>query len=947
MITRKNTKLSAATTVLLLASMAVVASPVQQVLAQAAGESAAPKAEPASAPKPKPAGETARSDASELANTFDLDMLYILTSPEVGHSTVDDNIWSFTGRRLVQIPIKLTNIEKDVKFDQSTFKLQGGTFLCYRFGSVADRGPAGGSAADKSAESNLPANVPWVAKSFVAKKNGKITWPLDRALLYGNVKEQDKLYAYKLKNEFLQKKQPEMAKITKQQGESSSTYYARQTEESTRFNNANKEYRELSKQVRELPVEFEAEIPGRIWLVFDIGSGRQFNLDGPPPLPWSMTHEQFNTIRDAVARPVLPDKDANGVVKFKPDLISQISTYSAIITAQPDQPFNPRAAAYALTLLKLSSYMKTGDPVYNLYEQVLQSKDSAATKAAIKDLATTFPPTQATAGLVKRMGSLMTADAQIEVIKGSFKNLNPLNLANTGLEVVSRINSTMQTADSKDCNAILDEVFASTKEYPALIPILVSGAQFESMPDKRLEEVIVKIVERSPMDKLALGWLNSRLLGSVDQKVQRKTLEVINAADIGNRMVNQVADQGLSAVFGRPAVQSDKTQLSVRLEAPIPILTANDAIFRALQAVDPKIRNLAWDALPRFAITAVGPGDTKESAGDEAHQRSVIEPIYRQLQDITFSQNPTPPQIVDFMVKQDNPSVIIMMLGNVLLKGSEKASVAATKAIMNSKGAYPLDAYMMSLSYGDRQGLAKHIYENKIGLDPLVTPLMRQRIDNNPVVAWFGREVSRGVLPNPASWAAQYQNEDTLLKDTVSQETDLALAATAALVLNAGGDERVIRDLAQKFRLSPDQSIAALKSVWLEGKRSINAAKLAKVAGNYKLLLRVGGTSPKVEDPPLAPLQDIDLGTVNIQVNGTDVTLATKNLTLSSLDIYAIGLEVPSELKNFKNEALSKLPLESATKAIDLIGQTNGNFVGKFSMNNGQDIQVILSPSGQ
>ncbi len=940
MITRKNTTLSASTTVLLLASLATLAAPIHQAFAQGAAPAAA-----------KPAGETSRNETAEQANTFDLDMLYILTSPEVDAKSIDDNIWTFantSGKKLIQVPIKITGVEKDTKFDASTFKLRGGTFVCYRMGSVADRGPASASSADKQFESTLPLDVPWVARSFIAKKNGKITWPMERAIVSGSVKDQDKLYAFKIKNELLQKRQPEPVKVVKQQGESSATFYARQNEENIRYTNASKEYQRLSKQVRELPVEFEADTPNRIWLVFDISaSAREFNLDGPAPLPWTLTFDQFNNIRDAVLRPVVPAKDASGQVVIKGDLTNQISTYAAIITANPEQPFNARAAAYALSLLKLSSYMKTGDPIFNLYEQILASKDSAATKAAIKDLATTFPPTQATAALIKRAGSLIEVGTQIEVLKGTFRNINSANMATTGMEVVTRINSTLQTADTKDCNLILDEVFASTKEYPALIPYIVSGAQFESMPDKRLEDVIIKIVERAPSDKLALGWLNSRLLGSVDQKVQRKTLEVINAADIGNRMVNQVADQGLSAVFGQPSNQGSKSQLSVKLEAPLPILSSNDAIFRVLQAGDTKIKSLAWDALPRFAVVAVGPGDSKESAGDEATQRTRVEGIYRQLQDITFSQTATPPQIVDFMVKQDNPSITVMMLGNVILKGSEKASVAATKAIMNSRGAYPLDAYMMSLSYGDRQGLAKHIYENKIGLDPLVTPLMRQRIDNNPLVAWFGREVSRGVLPPVSAWATQYQNENVLLEATVSQENDLALAATAALVLNAGGDERVIRDLAQKFRLSPDQSVAALKSVWLEGKRTINAAKLAKIAGNFKLLLKVGGSTPKLEDPPLAPITEIDLGIVNVQVNGTEVTLATKNLTLSSLDIYAIGLENPSELKNFKNEALGKLPLESATKAIDLIGMPNGTFVGKFTLNSNQDVQVILTPAGQ
>jgi hypothetical protein len=943
MITRKYTTLSATTTVLLLASLSALALPAHWALAQSS-----PPA-PAKAPT---INETPRTDQAELANTYDLDTLYILTSPEVDARSIDDNIWTIaagSGKKLIQIPIKITNIQKDTKFDASVFKLRGGTFVCYRMGSIADRGPAGGSAADKQYEGTMPQDTPWVAKSFIVKKNGKISWPMERTIISGSVKEQDKLYSYKLSPTFFQKKQPEPVKVTKIQGESTATFYARQTEESTKFNNASKEYRELSKQVRELPTEFEADVPNRIWLVFDIGaSTREFNLDGPSPLPWTLTFDQFNAIRDAVLRPIPPEKDAGGNYRFKSDLTNQISIYSAIITANPEQPFNARAAAYALSLLKLAGYMKTGDPIFNLYVQILASKDSSATNAAVKDLASTFPPTQATAALIARAGSLLNSETRIAIFKNSISNVTDATVASVGRESVDRLNSTIASADSKTASNFLDEVFNSVKNTPLLVQPLVAGVQFEALPDKRLEEVIIKIVERAPTDKLALGWLNNRLLGSVDQKVQRKTLEVINSADVGNRMLNQVADKGLSAVFGKPASQAEQRTLAIRLEAPIPILTPNDAIFRVLQAGDPKIRTLAWDALPRFAVTAVAPGDPKESAGDEAAQRAKMELVYRQLQEITFSQNPTPTQIVDFMVKQDNPSITVFMLGNVILKGSEKASIAATKAIMNSKGTYPMDAYMMSLSYGDRQGLAKHIYENRTGLDPLVTPLMKQRIENNPIVAWFGREVARGVLPAPKDWAGQYQDENMLLAATVSQENDLAMAATAALVLHAGGDERVIRDLNGKFRLSPDQSPAALKAVWLEGKRTINANKLANVAGNYKLLLKVGGSTPKVEDPPTPPYQDIDLGVVNIQVNGTDVTLATKNLTLSSLDIYAIGLENPSELKNFKNDAVSKLPnLEAATKAIDLIGQPNGSFVGKFPLGNNQDVQVTLVPTGQ
>jgi hypothetical protein len=171
------------------------------------------------------------------------------------------------------------------------------------------------------------------------------------------------------------------------------------------------------------------------------------------------------------------------------------------------------------------------------------------------------------------------------------------------------------------------------------------------------------------------------------------------------------------------------------------------------------------------------------------------------------------------------------------------------------------------------------------------------------------------------------------------------MAATAALVYGAGGDDRMIRDLTQKFRLSPDQTPAGLKTVWLEGKRTINAARLARVAGNYRLTLKVGTASPSPEAPPADPVTDIDLGVVNLQVNGTDVSLSTKSLTLASLEIYAIGLENPSELKNFKNDALAKLPLEGATKAIDLIGLPNGSFSGKFALPNNQEVLVTLSPT--
>ena len=189
-------------------------------------------------------------------------------------------------------------------------------------------------------------------------------------------------------------------------------------------------------------------------------------------------------------------------------------------------------------------------------------------------------------------------------------------------------------------------------------------------------------------------------------------------------------------------------------------------------------------------------------------------------------------------------------LVQIVISGSKDASEASARALKGSEE-WPIAEALMELGFGEREGFAMRTYTAFPGIDgtqtlkaPLVTSVMRQRSDRNPVVMWFGEELASDRLPDPSRWIESFAGgEDEVLALTVVSDRELAKGAVAVLVSSAGGDDRMARHFADKLRDDKASDVEKVKKAWQVERRKLFTKKVTEVQGPYHLILRIGPPS--------------------------------------------------------------------------------------------------------
>lgn len=317
--------------------------------------------------------------------------------------------------------------------------------------------------------------------------------------------------------------------------------------------------------------------------------------------------------------------------------------------------------------------------------------------------------------------------------------------------------------------------------------------------------------------------------------------------------------------------------------------------------------------------------------------------VYSSLLEAARAQQNTPPQVVDFLIRQRDFARVADSLVELVVKASDQVSIQATRALLRSRGAWPIDKAILNLSYGDRYAFGSRVYENILGQSPpAVTALLRLRVDSSPLPAWLGKSLGEGVLPPPTLWVTNFGGDAKMLELVTSSDGDVAMGAVSALVWSAGGDDRSLVNYVKRFRDLSDQSPASLQSQWASIRKEIFAGRLQRAAGNYRLILRAL-PAPGLKEA-IAP-GDLSLGIVQLQADSQGVRLGPQTLTLSLPDAkLAIRIEKPGELRNFNNDQIAKFGIDKVAAAIDLAPRASGSWEGPFKLPNGQSAEVVLVP---
>jgi len=890
------------------------------------------------------------ADPQAAGVKFNIDTLSLLRFENLFTTEVVGPVWvakanDAFGKTLIQVPIVMEPGDKPVEINSNLIKVSRGTFICFRlddFGPADDllnqanagaRDFTGDGARLAEQEAKLEVAPPILAKKFVLLPNGMVQYQASnvnpRFVSVGEYSEGESLYKLKLDSRMYQELRPEAPeRPTERTREALQSFQATYRQ----YQRVSADYRELGKRARALPKELEIKKPTRIWMIFEVDATMQdLGITGPKPLPWLLNVETLNRLRDTITKQATSEVDANGVARLSYD-DQQVVLELAKLIAQK-HPYDLQLASLVVNLTHMVQYAQLGDTQFFLLKTILEADDSLARKYVMAELRQTLPPTRATVELAKLMVTqgFGSDKDKTEAIKGMLVGLK--NNPNQASGSAETINTMLANEDGPPPSSLLLSLLEVSRENEVVRNTFVQSIRFQSLPEKRLNDALVFVVENAGAEPLAAGWLNEHFLGAANPALLRKTLTVIAEADTGARDLGPIFNWAVNKLFGQPAGGQDTTIRKARMRLPIPIQTPNDGIYRALLHGNSEIRTLAWRSLPRFTIPLLEEG--VEALPKDSDR-------YQILTSTALDMLSTPPGVVTFLERQPDKLRVAECLFQIVLRGSSQVQVAGVRALIGCKA--PLGSVMLDMSPGERQGFAMLVYEIGANMTPppMVVNTLRRREANNPVARWFGDEVAKGEIPSTSAWVDQFEGEGQLLELVASNDESLAKGAAAVMITAIGGKDRDALTFREKVRTLSDQTAASVAQAWSDTKRGLFAAQLKRFEGHYRLVLDVGEGDNFGGEVDI-PMREIPVGVVQFRIDDINKTLSLGNDAIEPSigeSYHTIVIGKPDQLSTFPGEELAtfKEQLSKATTPVELRLQADGTWKGAFTIADGAQV---------
>jgi hypothetical protein len=681
----------------------------------------------------------------------------------------------------------------------------------------------------------------------------------------------------------------------------------------------------LTKRLNTLPDEFERPNPDHVWAIFEL-SDRMASLEitGPSPLPWAIDLEQLATMRR-----LANNKQLTSVKELPAAVADDVRSMLALVKVSP-HPFNLRGAAYALRLSGAAHLVAEGSDLYELVDAIVAGPDAQARHTLYAALIRA-PETPAVAALIKQATRYFTPAEQVEAVQARLE-FDP--------KIQKDVDSAIQTANdtlAQPNNVSPADVLSALmrfapKDNDALLKELANKVTFSSIPAAQQDDAIVFVVGQAPFDPLAARWLDAQLLSSTQASLVSRTLEVLANATHGDD--DDQPEQPAAEPTGSRPPPSLANVPRVRLKGRIEVDSVDHGLFRVLSHPDARIRDIAWRAVRHFAIA-------EQWRRSEEPAMAHTNP-YERLTDAAITHRPTPTYAVKFLYSQPDALRAVEGVLRILLKGDADASELAARTVLGWNA--PLDIVLDARSYTDREAFAQIIYDRLQQQKPLVTGLFAERIEKNPVVPWFGKQVMQGEVPAPSQYIDAYARPERLMELLSLKEEKVALGAFAALVAATGGDDLTARQYWPNIEKQTDKSVPSLRLVWVQTQREIVADVRRRLSGPYQLLI----TAPPNAEPgnPIANDPPIDLGQVDLVVTELGVKLQDKPMTLNipqDENRMILRMERPAELKqNFTAPALYKVPIQRVLEALDLTLQNDGSWRGTAEIP-GEEYSVVVT----
>ena len=932
-------------------------------------------------------GQIQQDQTPELESPdITLDTEALLDDDRVFEESINSHVWSITpqpGRRLIQVPMIVTPGEQDTRLSTPEVKLRGGRFIAWRIimDPPADNTPLANNRAPSYSPQDpslrnfrgmdidgldamsraganppvdpQPANaqpgstisqdIPVLARDMTVTSSGSIIWELERAIPGGEVNSGEEGYLLKLRPDRLQEMQPERPERQTRstgntRGGNTREALAQRREQEMKFREEVQAFRELRDHVRDLPDEFQARLPHTLWAIYEVTDRfDEFSFTGPAPMPWELSLADLESMRQTAGR----NTSDQGLTAEDFTAVSQMSLMLA-----NEHPLTQQMVANTLSRAGLLSKAETGDALYRLIQRLLQGSDPKAKRTVAAGLASTVPPTPATLGLLKGAFDSLDAGAKLIALSGMLAADQDDALGQK--QMLETANQMIADPNGPGVVYVLKELANAVADKPDTVTLVGTSIQFNDLGPESLDEAIAFVAGAAGHSAVAAKWMELGLLGSSDPKVVRRTVEVLG-----------------SESFAVEQPQEARANAAQQGEAPadpgaanIPIDSANHSLYRVLNDADTELRELGWKAIRHFRVEDDPNARSRASAsitGDGSAEPDRLNLIL----DAAFNETVTPPQLVAFLINQQNDRATTPALMRVVIEGRGPAITEASQALVES--GRDLTRPLQSLDPEQRGTFSARLYESVNGSAPMVAALLRTPESNSQLIGWFARYVSTSGLPEDTEWAKAVGSEQQLLTLAASNDPDLADAAVAALVASVGGDSDAARELARQFANATDRSVAALSEMWASGKQEIFTEKLSSAAGSYRLIVNLyDNTGTNFGEPgfggggfgaqaPVAvsgePTKSLNIAGFVLEADGQSIAMTSGTLTLSVSDSQpAIVITDPGELKNFGNKELNELPIEEITEPIELLGRSDGSWHGAASFFDGRIIEIVFKP---
>jgi len=354
----------------------------------------------------------------------------------------------------------------------------------------------------------------------------------------------------------------------------------------------------------------------------------------------------------------------------------------------------------------------------------------------------------------------------------------------------------------------------------------------------------------------------------------------------------------------------------------VPINDVQDNIFRLL--TDSKLRNLAWGALRSMRMA---PAASNASADRARWPLTIV--------DLAVAQSPTPVASARFIAKHSAPNVAEALV-QLVIRAEADASTHAAKSLLGS--GLPLDQVLAALtSESDRHSFGIRFYENISKEAPYSVGLLRDKSDSTRVLAWFGKQIAGGTLPEPAKWVRAYGAADRVAELIVASDEDLAMGAIGTLVAAVGGDSGDVQDAGQKLRANKNATIPEAAKIWAPISKEIFAKKLKGSSTTYQLTFRTGDVS-KEGDVAWGARQVA--GPVAMKVEGGNVTINKATATIAADDSLTLHLK-PADVAPLAAALAAFIPdAKDKLVVIQPLGPTA--WIAEYNLADGRRVELLF-----